>query len=198
MRGNSAFLDAASKWTSATAGGDVLSPALYPSGTGIWQRCGYEVDLRLEIMEASLTSRAEMGPVGVATNPNLVEMEDVDREAFDSFWPMGSTGLAEALSATRVSTVLEVRAEDRGLLGYAIVGAQLGMSFLQRIAVRPSHAGQGLGAALVDAAKAWALGRGCAVMVLNVRPVNERAIGLYQRAGFQATGKHLLVLRFRR
>lgn len=196
LRGNSTFLGEATEWTLEVAGKHALSPALYPSGARIWERSGYGELLRLEIMEKSIApSPDEEDLVETAVEHDLEEMETLDRAAFDAFWHMGSAGLAEAITATPRSAVLEVRGGS-GLAGYAIVGAQLGVSFLQRIAVHPTQRRQGLGGALVRAAERWSARRGAAIMVLNVRPDNQAARDLYLRSGFRATGKDLLVLSY--
>lgn len=196
LRGNSTFLGEATEWTLQVAGTHALSPALYPSGARVWERSGYGELLKLEIMEKSIAPSPEDDPlVDTAAEPDLDEMESLDRDAFDPFWHMGSAGLAEAITATPRSVVLEVRAGS-GLAGYAIVGAQLGVSFLQRIAVDPSRGRQGLGGALVRAAERWAALRGAGIMVLNVRPDNHPARDLYLRSGFRSTGKDLLVLSY--
>lgn len=196
LRGNSTFLGEATEWTVSAAGTHALSPALYPSGARIWERSGYQELLRLEIMEKSIDSpRDPEGLVEPASNPDLAEIEALDRLAFDAFWHMGAAGLSEAIAATPRSAVLEVR-HGSGLAGYAIVGAQLGVAFLQRIAVDPTLGRQGLGGALVRAAERWSAGRGATIMVLNVRPDNDRARQLYLTSGFRATGKDLLVLSY--
>jgi ribosomal protein S18 acetylase RimI-like enzyme len=54
--------------------------------------------------------------------------------------------------------------------------------------VDPSVRRNGLGIALIDAVKAWAIEQGYAVLGLGVTTTNEPAIGLYQRLGFADTG----------
>ena len=46
----------------------------------------------------------------------------------------------------------------------------------------------GIGRALVEAAKAWAGGRGLAKVALGVFPDNDRAIAVYEHAGFVKEG----------
>jgi len=55
--------------------------------------------------------------------------------------------------------------------------------------VMPEARGQGVGAALIDAALSWAAGHGCVSIELSVTVGNERARRLYERAGFQVTGE---------
>jgi len=82
------------------------------------------------------------------------------------------------------------------VVGYAIVGTQLTVSFLQRVAVLPDRSGNGLGGALIRASMLWARSKGARTMILNVRPENTRAVDVYAREGFAHTGSALRVLRF--
>lgn len=55
--------------------------------------------------------------------------------------------------------------------------------------VAPEARGQGLGAALVQAAIAWARGRGHDRLLLDVGDANRTAIALYAALGFEPTGR---------
>jgi ribosomal protein S18 acetylase RimI-like enzyme len=55
--------------------------------------------------------------------------------------------------------------------------------------VVPDARGRGAGRALADAVVAWARERGFGGVVLWVTEGNKRAIDLYERAGFAATGR---------
>jgi ribosomal protein S18 acetylase RimI-like enzyme len=55
--------------------------------------------------------------------------------------------------------------------------------------VMPESRGEGVGAALIDAALSWAASRGCVSIELSVTVGNERARRIYERAGFQVTGE---------
>jgi ribosomal protein S18 acetylase RimI-like enzyme len=52
------------------------------------------------------------------------------------------------------------------------------------LAVVPERRGQGIGKALLAAAEAEAMRRGCCKLTLEVQDDNRRARGLYERAGF--------------
>lgn len=54
------------------------------------------------------------------------------------------------------------------------------------IAVLPKHRGQGVGQALLAAAQAHALERGCCKLTLEVLTGNATALASYQRFGFEA------------
>ncbi|WP_374000758.1 N-acetyltransferase family protein [Massilia sp. CFBP 13647] len=60
---------------------------------------------------------------------------------------------------------------------------------LFQVWVAPQARGLGVAGALLDAALAWARGRGASTMQLGVVCGNEAARRLYERAGFRATGE---------
>jgi ribosomal protein S18 acetylase RimI-like enzyme len=69
-----------------------------------------------------------------------------------------------------------------GLAGVGDHGA--GVAYLFTMWVAPAARGTGVGAALVDAARAWALEAGFESIVLEVTTGNERAARFYTRYGF--------------
>ncbi|CAN5856893.1 hypothetical protein BH23ACT4_BH23ACT4_01920 [soil metagenome] len=197
LRGNSGFLTEATEWVARAAGGQVLSPALYPSAVRVWERSGYEELLRLNVMEKAVRPTKSETPVSITTTaePDFAALEDVDRAAFDRFWHMGAGGLVEAFGATPRSVVVEARQEGN-LVGYAMIGSQGGACFVQRVAVDPTSRGQGLGSAMMDRSETWARRVGAVTMILNVRSDNEQARSLYNRHGFVDTVARLHVLSF--
>jgi ribosomal-protein-alanine acetyltransferase len=60
---------------------------------------------------------------------------------------------------------------------------------IDMIAVHPSARRGGLGRRLLDAWEADVRTRGAAKVWLDVRPSNEAALRLYQRAGYRSTGR---------
>lgn len=73
------------------------------------------------------------------------------------------------------------------------VGLAAGVPFGHRIRVvsvwvEPTSRGRGVGAELVRAVAAWATGCGLECQI-EVTPGNDRALALYQRLGFVATGE---------
>lgn len=128
-------------------------------------------------------------------DPDWPRILEIDRGAFEGFWRMSLDGLKEAVASTKRSAVLEVR-QDRDLIGYAIVGAQWDVSYLQRIAVSPEHYGRSLGSDLVRAALRWGKKAQARLMVLNVREENTRARSLYVKEGFTVTSTRLRIMRY--
>lgn len=196
-RGSLDFLEAATDCLTGMTRRGVYSPAIYPGSTRIWIRCGYEEHARLRIMERALSTPSEPPTVDVieATDPDWDLIHHIDQRSFQGFWRMSQHGLQEALSSTRRSAVLTVQ-RGGALAGYAILGAQWGASYLQRIAVDPDHIRLGLGSSLIRGALQWARQGGSQTMVLNVRDENTRAGRLYAGEGFRATATTLRVLHY--
>lgn len=192
-RGGADFLAAVTDYLIEITSAPVYSPAMYPSSTRVWKRAGYTEAENLEVFErATITT----GPPGVAPAKTIdwPTIQAIDDASFEGFWRMSTDGLKEALDSTRQSSLL-VYGED-SIVGYAIVGAQWNMSYLQRIAVLPDRTGYGIGRALLDGALAWGRRQGAPTMILNVRAENLKARRLYESAGFVATGTNLRILRY--
>lgn len=173
----------------------VYSPALYLGASKVWRRAGFEPRHELVVMERSLSTRLEpVEGVEAADDPPWDDIHDLDNAAFSGFWTMSRLGLEEALGTNRTSTVLLTYANQR-VVGYSLLGSQWGVTYLHRIAVHPSHAGQGHGRRLLQASIGWGRNTGGRTMLLNVRPDNASAISLYKRLGFVETTAQLAVFR---
>ncbi len=174
----------------------VFSPAMYSGSTRIWLKSGYEEAARLIVMERSLSVPFDppKRKVTEQSEPDWNQLAAIDHSAFDGFWRMSIDGLQEALQSTRRSAVLVI--EREAAVGYAIVGTQWNVSYLQRVAVDPEQRGQGLGSDLVSGALAWGRANGANLMVLNVRHENSEARGVYKKNGFAEASASLHVLRY--
>jgi [ribosomal protein S18]-alanine N-acetyltransferase len=196
-RGSQEFLRAVAEHLGPWGSGNVYSPALYPSATKVWTSAGFTLFRLLDVMELMLG--AEIGPpvheVEPTNSPDWSRLLEIDGLAFDGFWKMSEAGLLEAMKATPRAVVFTARVDDE-LAGYALVGSQMTVSYLQRVAVAPSHAGRGIGGSLVRASAHWANKRGARALVLNLRPENDRARHLYEREGFHARETPLHLLRY--
>lgn len=123
-----------------------------------------------------------------ATPDDLDALLAIETEAFTSDL-ISRRSLRRFLTA---STATALVAEQDGVtIGYALVlfRAISAMGRLYSIAVAPSARGYGIGTALIAAAEAAALARGCGWMRLEVRPENSQAIARYLKAGYRQFGR---------
>jgi ribosomal protein S18 acetylase RimI-like enzyme len=88
--------------------------------------------------------------------------------------------------------VLVAGSGDRHCLGSAVLFFRKGSAVarLYSLATRPEARGQGVGAALLEAAAAAARRRGSRALRLEVRTGNTAAIALYERDGFHQIGRY--------
>lgn len=114
--------------------------------------------------------------------------------------PDDPEGLAEMLD--RRSPYYAARDEDGSLVGYFVFGASAGIQFPALptlydadgavkvgLGLRPDLTGKGLGLAFVNAGLAFARQQfEPSAFRLFVMPFNERAIRVYERAGFERVG----------
>lgn len=196
-RGGAPFLREVAAELALMTGHDVLSPAVFGSSARVWERSGFEPQFELYMMEKRL-GRNDPEPgreLDESTDLDWERITAIDSAAFPPFWRMSVAGLTEAATTATTGATLTI-SDDVGVVGFAIVGIQWSVSYLQRIAVHPDRSGSGFGSDLVRGAASWARRRGAPVMILNVRPENERAISVYEKEGFRRTSTSLNVLRY--
>jgi ribosomal protein S18 acetylase RimI-like enzyme len=116
----------------------------------------------------------------------------VDASAFPPFWRLDRDGLREAMRATPVARFRV--GTDGGVVAYAITGRAGDRGYVQRLAVRPEHAGRGFGAALVVDGLRWLREARAREAVVNTQTDNARALALYERLGFRRQPAGLVVL----
>jgi [ribosomal protein S18]-alanine N-acetyltransferase len=81
--------------------------------------------------------------------------------------------------------------DETGALVGSFYFEQRGDALFYGLGLRPDLTGRGLGRAFVDAGIAFARAElGAARIVLDVAAFNERALKVYERAGFRRTGSH--------
>jgi ribosomal-protein-alanine N-acetyltransferase len=197
-RGGSGFLSQVTRHLIELGASQVFSPALYPGSTRSWVVNSYEEHATLDVLERSLVG-APAPPLEhpvQSVEPDWSTVVAIDRAAFSGFWGMSALGLEEAFRANKSAALLALDFEGE-TAGYAIVGVHWGVAYLHRIAIHPELEGRGLGRSLLSACIGWGATHGGRVMILNVRPDNDRARRLYLRGGFANTGTSLSVLRHR-
>jgi ribosomal-protein-alanine N-acetyltransferase len=108
----------------------------------------------------------------------------IERAAYEFPWTPGI--FRDCLLAGYPSLVLEHAGR---VAGYAIMSIAAGEAHLLNLALAEDARGQGFGRLLLDQLVEQAVRAGADSMYLEVRPSNDRALRLYQRAGFEAIGR---------
>lgn len=197
VRGSSAFLSACGEYLLGIGVAGVASPPLPEVSSGIWLSAGYEPFLTLDLYSRELVGGLPepAHPITTGGSHDWDAIVRLDTAAFPTLWRLDKDGLQEALAATPHSRLLLTHDGDR-LHGFAVVGVGSIAGYLQRVAVHPEYARQGIGRSLVRAANSWARRRGARSMMLNTQGDNESAARLYVSEGFEKMLDQLTVLRF--
>ncbi|MGE0407743.1 MAG: GNAT family N-acetyltransferase [Amphiplicatus sp.] len=116
---------------------------------------------------------------------DLAAVDAIERSSFNAVDCFAKRNLKRLLASDSADLLL---AECEGRpAGYVLLLFRKGAKAarLYSLATAPDARGKGVGPALVEAAAARAIKRGCDRLRLEVRLSNAAAIGLYERAGFQ-------------
>jgi [ribosomal protein S18]-alanine N-acetyltransferase len=118
---------------------------------------------------------------------DLLDVEQVDREAFGDFWHNTLDSLQRARGQSFHSSVAE---DESGVIGYQISTGNPFGAHLARLGVRPEAQNKGVGSALVhdliEQAGALQSGR----LSVNTQDDNLASLRLYQKLGFTRTGEY--------
>lgn len=132
-----------------------------------------------------LRSDAALWPLTRMTAADLDEVVPIENAAYRHPWSRGN--FADSLHSNYLCRLLRDPA-DGSVVGYFLMMIALDEAHLLNITVRPAAQRRGIGAKLLE--RAIELSRECraAILLLEVRPSNLPAIGLYERRGFQRIG----------
>lgn len=118
----------------------------------------------------------------------------LDAAAFENGWELDPPSILDACHATPAHRIrLAITATDQPA-GYIITGRNGAAGFVQRLAVERSLEGQGVGSSLLIDGLQWLQRRGVREVLVNTNFDNDRALGLYERFGFQLLPDSLQVL----
>ena len=173
----------------------VITNALAPGASLPFIDCGFEVRGRLHLLSHDFTARPALAPTRRtrrATAADRPAALEADAAAFDDFWKLDAVGLAQAARATPRWHMRVTR--GRPLVGYGLFGRAERVGYVQRLAVHPGAQGTGLGSALLRDGLRWMRLRGARSAFVNTQDDNERALRLYERAGFRRLPVGLCVL----
>jgi ribosomal-protein-alanine N-acetyltransferase len=180
----------------------VVTGALSPTEQGSFRAAGFAVTEHLHLLSHDLdrvpaTDEAPTPTVVVRRGgrPDRAQVLELDGLAFEPFWRLDAAGLDEAISATP-HTRFRVAADtaDERVVAYAITGRAGRRGYLQRLAVHPDVQRQGLGLLLVADGLRWLRRWRAERAMVNTQLANERALALYERAGFRREPSGLSVL----
>lgn len=116
---------------------------------------------------------------------DLREVQDIENDVYSHPWTGGN--FLDSLSNGYETWVL--RDGANALVGYFLVMLAVDEAHLLNITVRRDLQGQGLGRMLLDKVVAIARETGMRSVLLEVRPSNARALGVYERYGFSRIGQ---------
>jgi len=131
-------------------------------------------------MSAVLAPRIEMLPMNASDLDDVLAIENT---VYPFPWTRGN--FADSLAAGYGAWVCRIGGE---LVGYAVIMMVLDEAHLLNISVDQSRHGMGFGARLLRHAMAVARTLGARMLLLEVRPSNERALQLYTHFGFVRIG----------
>ena len=132
-------------------------------------------------MSAVLAPRIEMLPMNASDLDDVLAIENT---VYPFPWTRGN--FADSLAAGYSAWVCRIGGE---LVGYAVIMMVLDEAHLLNISVDQSRHGMGFGARLLRHAMAVARTLGARMLLLEVRPSNERALQLYTHFGFVRIGR---------
>ena len=116
---------------------------------------------------------------------DLDAVMDIERRAYEFAWSRGN--FVDSLAAGYVAQVL--CDEQDAVQGYFVAMAGVEEMHLLNISVEPRLQRRGLGLQLLDGVLLSATLHGAALLWLEVRPSNLRALRLYERYGLHAVAR---------
>ena len=116
-----------------------------------------------------------------ADERDLVRVLRIEKECFSDPWSINLFRSALAEPHTRIFVLED---GEKGLLGYTVSAVVLDEGSLDNLAVTASERGQGYGRMLLENALKDAQKSGVKRFFLEVRESNQKAIKLYEKAGF--------------
>jgi ribosomal-protein-alanine N-acetyltransferase len=117
---------------------------------------------------------------------DLEEVLAIERASFSMPWSRGA--FLYELEQNRVARCYVVR-EDGRLIGYICLWEVADEVHITNIAVHPDLRRRGVGRSLLSAVLDDARQRKLRLVVLEVRPSNAEALGLYESFGFRVVGR---------
>ena len=132
-------------------------------------------------------------PIRRARRDELALLQEVERAAGQPFRTIGMTAVADDdpppvdhLQRYQADGRAWVATDDRDApIGYLLLDVFPGAAFVEQVSVHPAHRGRRIGAALLDAAAAWARDRGLETLALTTFADVPWNAPYYRRIGFR-------------
>jgi ribosomal protein S18 acetylase RimI-like enzyme len=176
----------------------VRTAALGPQDQGPYLEAGLDPLEELALLRRSLDVKipALVRRPRRAGSRDWAVLPGIDAAAFPPGWHLDHDGILDACRATPRHRLRVAIEPDRSpdAVGYVVNGRARGTGYVQRLAVHPSSAGRGWGAALVIDGLQWMRSHGCGDALVNTHVGNDRALALYDRLGFQRLPDGLTIL----
>lgn len=179
----------------------VRTGALAATATEAFVEYGFEKVQTLALLKAGISRRTEFDPpvheLRTIRGPQQLSIAArIDSEAFENGWELDSSAIVDACHATPQHRIrLAVTPTDEPA-GYVITGRNGSAGFVQRLAVRPDHEGQGIATSLLLDGLHWLQRKGVREVLVNTDFENQRALDLYARFGFTLLPDSLQVFEF--
>lgn len=144
----------------------------------------------------ALPDSAALPPVAARTRVRRAATSDLDDLVLLEHRSFRSDRLSRAQYRRHLDSdsavVLVATGNHRRLIGSAVLfyRKRSRVARVYSLAAEPESRGQGVGAALLQAAIEASRQRGCGALQLEVRDNNTDAIRLYERSGFQRVGRY--------
>jgi ribosomal protein S18 acetylase RimI-like enzyme len=162
-----------------------------------FKRTNSVIFYELELDPVSLAQIARSEPAHKLRSVRSTDAQailELDQHAFDPIWRLSSDSLAVAMIQASSASLIE----DQGqILGYQITTSSPFGAHLARLAVHPAHQREGLGTALVNDAIGSIQQTGLGQLSVNTQENNLPSRRLYEKLGFQKTGKEFSVFEIR-
>jgi ribosomal-protein-alanine N-acetyltransferase len=117
------------------------------------------------------------------TDADLQVIMEIEHCAYSHPW--SAAIFQDCLRVGYCCWILEL---DREIIGYCVMSVGAGESHLLNLCIKPELQNKGYGALLLDYMLDIARSHHADTAFLEVRPSNQNAIRLYQRAGFDEVG----------
>ena len=174
--------------------------ALFSTATSEWvsnllQTEGFRLDTQVITLAKLISHDTILTPtlfVREMEPGDFKSVLEVDQLAFSPEWRLDLASLEHTFNH---SAIAAVGLNSNQLVAYSMTNAFFGSGHLNRLAVHPAHWGQGLGEQMLEDLNVCCTERGITQLTVNTQANNERAIALYQRNGFRASGEAMPIYR---